>query len=106
MQQSFVKARVLFYAPNRGGRPYVPIRDGYAPYIRAEGLAEDLAIRVNKMPLNGKYETWYDVELELSYHPRIDYSPLVKETAFKLIEGPKIVGEGVVTSPIFERENP
>ena len=104
MQQSFTKARVLFYSPSRGGRPYVPIRDGYAPYIRAEGLSQDLPIRVNKMPLNGKYETRYDVELELSYHPTMDYSPLVEGTAFKLIEGPKTIGEGVITSAIFERE--
>jgi hypothetical protein len=103
MVKSLVRAKVLFYSPGRGGRPFVPIRDGYAPYIRADGLPEDMAIRVNGMPLNGTYETWYDVELELSYHTTLDYSPLVEGTAFRLIEGQKIVGEGVVTSSIFSQ---
>ncbi len=103
MERSYVKAKVLFYSPSRGGRPFVPIRDDYAPYLRSGLFAEDLAIRINGMPLNGNYEIEYEVELELSYHPRIDYSPLMEKSQFKLIEGRKIIGKGIVTSVIYQR---
>ena len=103
MKRSYVKAKVQFYPRTLGGRSCVPFGDGYAPYLRASMLSEDLAIRINGMPSSGQYETEYEVELELSYHPRLDYSQLIEKTAFKLIEGPRIVGRGVITSPIYER---
>jgi hypothetical protein len=101
MQRNYVQARVLFYA--RGGRSTVPIGDGYAPYLRAASFADVLAVRVNGMPLEGKFDTEYGVALELTHHPRIDYSKLKEGTNFFLLEGPKTVGEGVVTSAIYEQ---
>lgn len=100
---SYVKARVKFNARDHGGRPFVPIRDGYAPYVRSAAITQDLPVRVNGMPINGKYEMPYEVEVELMYHPKIDYSPLVEGTEFTLIEGTKTVGEGAITSAIYER---
>jgi translation elongation factor EF-Tu-like GTPase len=100
---SYLKARVEFYSSERGGRPFVPIRDGYAPYVRSAATTQDLPVRVNGMPINGKYEMPYDVEVELMYHPKIDYSALVEGTEFTLVEGTKTVGEGAITSPIYER---
>jgi hypothetical protein len=103
METSYVKARVLLYPMHRGGRPSVLIGDGYAPYVRIAGLASDLPIRINGMPRDGRYEVSYDVELELSYHPRIDYSQLREDVQIQIIEGPKVVGEGVVTSAVYLR---
>lgn len=103
MKLSCVKAKVLFYPPARGGRLIVPTGDGYAPYLRATPCVDDLAIRINGMPPDGKFDTTYDVALELSYHPRIDYAKLKEGIRFLLIEGPKMVGEGVVTSAIYQQ---
>jgi hypothetical protein len=103
VELNYVKASVLFFAPCRGGRHFVPIRDGYAPYVRVGGLAEDLPVRVNGMPINGQYETSYEVDLELSYHPKLSYSALQPNTVFEIIEGPKIIGEGIIISEIFQR---
>jgi hypothetical protein len=101
MSLSHAKAAVLFFSPQRGGRPCVPVLDGYAPYIRSKVLPVDLAIRVNGMPVNGKYETSYNVTLEFTYHPKIDYSALVSGLSFQLVEGLKHIGEGTITSDIF-----
>ena len=100
---SYLKACVQFFSVDHGGRPFVPIRNGYAPYIRSDANAQDLAVRINGMPINGKYETPYDVEIELTYHPRVDYSCLINGTKFTMIEGSKTVGEGTVTSAIYQR---
>jgi len=58
-------------------------------------------LKISAFWTHGSFETEYEVELELSYHPRIDYSPLSEGKKFKLIEGPKMVGEGIVTSMIY-----
>lgn len=101
MQRSYVKAKLLFYPPARGGRQLVPVGDGYAPYLRAGSFTNALAIRVNGMPSEGKFDTEYEAALELTYYPRVDYSKLQEGTRFLLLEGPKTVGEGVVTSAIY-----
>lgn len=44
-------------------------------------------------------ETPAECRLGLLYHPRVDYSPLLPGRAFKIVEGPKPVGEGIVIDP-------
>jgi hypothetical protein len=99
----YVKAQITFYEHERGGRPFVPIRDGYAPYLRVEGSIVDLPVRVIGMPLNGRFGVAHQVELELMYPSKLDYGTLVEGCGFKVVEGPKIVGEGVVLSSAYER---
>ncbi len=102
-----VKAWVRFFAPEEGGRPVPPVGDGYAPYLRTSTGHQGLAIRVNGMPeLGGQFGVPYDVELELSYHPALDYSMVQLGTSFSLVEGPKVVGEGKVISSRYEKSPP
>jgi hypothetical protein len=103
MQRSYLKADVRFYRPEKGGRAFVPVSDGYAPYLRAATLSTDLPARLNGIPSNGKYDTSYEVEIELSYHPKLDYSSLTEGSKVELVEGPKVVGEGIVTSKIYTK---
>ena len=91
------KVRLQFFTPEQGGRPQVPTGDGYAPYARVAG--NDLPVRLVGMPGDGKYETEYEVLLELTYHPSLDYSALAAGTRFELIEGPRVVAQGIVVSP-------
>jgi hypothetical protein len=104
MERNCAKVKVVFYSPTCGGRSVVPINDGYAPYLRTACFAEDLAIRLNSMPSSGNFDTEYEAELELKCHPLIDHSPLTKGTRFLLIEGPRVVGEGVLASAIYQSE--
>jgi hypothetical protein len=98
-----VKARVRFFAPDEGGCLVAPVGDGYAPYLRTSTGKQDLAVRVNGMPeQDGRFSVSYDVELELSYHPAVDYSSLQRGTPFYMIEGRKVVGEGEVTSSQYD----
>lgn len=99
-----VKAQILFFAPSHGGRQAVPIGDGFAPYIRAKMLAEDLPVRINGMPVkNGQFESQYEVEIELMYYSKLDYSSLLSGTEFELIEGVRPIGAGEIISPIYAR---
>jgi hypothetical protein len=82
----------------------MPVGSGYAPYIRASSFKEDLPIRVYGLPASGRFDAEYDAELELSYHPRLDYSALKSGDEFSLIEGVKVIGSGVILSEIFAKE--
>lgn len=103
-RMSYVKAWVRFFAPEEGGRPVLPVGNGYAPYLRTSTGHQDLAIRVNGMPeQGGQFGVPYDVELELSYHPALDYSTVQPGTSFSLVEGPKVIGEGKVIASRYEK---
>lgn len=89
-----IKAIVCFYPPESGGRHCMPVATGYAPYLRVPGEEELYAVRINGMPSDGEYTDECAVEIELTYHPRIDYSSLLEANRFEIIEGSKVVGEG------------
>lgn len=105
MNKTYVRARVVFYAPQRGGRPVVPVGDGYAPYLRLHrATSYGMAVRVNGMPDHGgQYEVFYPVEIELTYYPSQNYTSLTPGATFLLIEGPKAVGEGEIVSWRYEK---
>ncbi|WP_438483192.1 hypothetical protein [Oleiharenicola lentus] len=48
-------------------------------------MKEGLAIRVYGLPASGSFDAEYSAELELSYHPRVDYSALNSGDEFSLI---------------------
>jgi hypothetical protein len=93
----FVKSRVRFFSSTNGGRIVMPTGNGYAPYIRAASLPQDLPIRINGLPDEGNFETEYEVTLELTYTSN-DYSPLAEGSPFSLVEGSRVVAEGRITS--------
>lgn len=102
---NYVKARVVFYSPQRGGRLTVPVGDGYAPYLRPDGFtAYGAAVRVRGMPDHeSQHEVTYAVEIELTYYPHPEYWSLIPGATFLLVEGPKVVGNGEITSEHYER---
>jgi len=105
MKRFYVKADVLFFSSNQGGRFCVPVGDGYAPYLRIVSSEIVFPVRINGMPtVASKFEITYAVELELTYYPQIDYSSLIFGITFELVEGPKVIGNGKITSNKYERE--
>jgi len=100
----YIRAKVLFYPYDRGGRVCLPVGDGYAPYVRIEGASHDLAVRLNGLPLEGIYDVQYDVEMELMYHPQVDYGVMSIGKTFTLVEGIKAIGEGFMVSAILQKE--
>ena len=79
----------------------MPTGNRYAPYVRAALLPQDLPIRVNGLPENGRFNSEYEVTLELTY-PSNDYSPLTEGAPFFLVEGSKVVGEGQIASSMSD----
>lgn len=79
----------------------MPVGSGYAPYLRSGLAAEDLAVRVNDVPAGADFGQTITVTIELSYYPKLDYGALAAGVPFQLIEGPKIVAEGVCKSAII-----
>lgn len=88
------RAIVKFHRPENGGKVQMPEGDGYAPYARVGEGGELRAIRILGLPLDGKFGESYSVELELTYHPQLDYSAILPGGVFQLVEGRRIVGEG------------
>lgn len=99
-RKAYVDARVRFFRYEDGGRPQMPIGSGYAPYIRSQSLQQDLAVRVNNVPAGAELDSEVQVELELSWFPRFNYDALKKGVKFVLVEGPKVVAEGVCCSDL------
>ena len=95
-----IVAEVTFKPHNQGGRPLMPVGSGYAPYLRTSLVSEDLAVRVNEVPSGADFGQVISVLIELSYHPQQDYGALADGVPIQLIEGPKIVAEGVCKSGI------
>lgn len=79
----------------------MPVGSGYAPYLRSALADEDLAVRVNNIPVGADFGQTISVLIELSYYPQQDYGMLADGVPIQLIEGPKIVAEGICKSGII-----
>lgn len=98
-----IRARVTIYSADRGGRR-LPIHltgSRYMPHLVVDGgngeyLGVLFCAEVD-MELTAEIPT--DCDLGLLYHPQVDYSPLLAGRRFKIVEGPKPVGEGIVIDP-------
>ena len=98
---AYVIAEVTFKPHSQGGRPIMPVGSGYAPYLRSSLAGEDLAVRVNNVPDGAQFGESITVSIELSYFPQFDYGALAEGVPIQLIEGPKVVAEGVCKSAII-----
>lgn len=78
-----------------GGR-HAPFSAGYAPYLVVVGTSELLAVRACNSVAVSPGES-AEVPFELMYFPKLDYGGLRTGERVSLVEGPRIVGEGVVT---------
>ena len=79
----------------------MPVGSGYAPYLRSALVAEDLAVRVNDVPVGADFGQTISVLIELSYYPQQDYGNLTDGVPIQLIEGSKTVAEGTCKSRII-----
>lgn len=96
-----VVAEVTFKPHSEGGRPLMPVGNGYAPYLRTQLTDQDLAVRINQVPDGAEHGDTIRVSIELSYYPKFDYGNLIEGTPIQLIEGPKVVAEGRCLSGII-----
>lgn len=98
---AYVLAEVTFKPHSAGGRPMMPVGSGYAPYLRSGLANDDLAVRVNNVPDGAQFGQAISVTIELSYFPKFDYGALADGVPIQLIEGPKVVAEGMCKSSII-----
>lgn len=95
-----ILAEVTFKPHSAGGRAAIPIGSGYAPYLRSGLTHEDLAVRIN-VPSGTQFDQAINITIELSYYPKRDYGALAEGVPIQLMEGPKIIAEGICKSPII-----
>ncbi len=100
-KKAHVVAEVTFKPHDKGGRPVMPVGRGYAPYLRTGLVPEDFAVRVDNVPPGSEFGVAITITLELTYFPKLDYGPLADGVPIKLVEGPKIVAEGICKSSII-----
>jgi hypothetical protein len=79
----------------------MPFGSGYAPYLRSALVAGDLGVRVVNIPTGASFGQTIRVLLELTYHPQQNYGFLEAGVSFMLVEGSRIVAQGVCKSSIF-----
>jgi hypothetical protein len=108
-----VVARVVFFSEKRGGRKSIPCLSScwYMPHIvvessvgeRREPAAGDdpvteeyLGVRFVRGPQDIRTDSPIECELELMYHPSVNYAAVVEGAEFSIREGAKVVGVGIV----------
>lgn len=96
-----IVAEVTFKPYDQGGRSVMPVGSGYAPYLRTGLVPDDLAVRVNNVPAGAEFGAAIMVTIELTYYPQLDYGPLADGVPIMLVEGPKVIAEGICKSPII-----
>lgn len=87
-----------------GGR-HAPLSKNYRPHLTPMGTDEYLAVTVVAV-LSGDQVApgaSAEVEFNLDYHPKIDYSSLAKDAKFEIREGSRAVGTGIVERIINEQ---
>jgi len=89
-----IRAAVSMRDEAQGGR-HAPFTAGYCPHlVVGDGLL--LGVRVAEAPSPVFPGTDAIVSFELLYPDNVDYSALEPGASFNIIEGPNIVGSGVV----------
>lgn len=104
--EQYLKILIRFLSKDEGGRriPLI-LNNNYCPHFRVIGDAEYLGVRFQIE--NERYiepNQWFAAEVELLYHPIVDYKKLKGGQEFEILEGSHVVGHGTVTSPISERD--
>lgn len=90
-----IRAQIRLKATSEGGRQH-PFYEGYSPHVVVEGTDELLGVRVVRCRSLVEPGEEKVLELELMYHPRLDYRGLEPGARFSLVEGAKVIGTGVV----------
>lgn len=90
-------AEVVFSSPESGGRQFMPVGSGYAPYLRCLPSGEDMAVRLHEVPPEVRHGDPFLVTIEIMYEPRIPYAGIEPGSRFDLVEGQRIVASGVCT---------
>lgn len=98
-----IRARVTIYSADRGGRR-LPINltgSRYMPHLVVEGGDGEYlgVVFYSEADMELTADVATDCRLGLLYLPHVDYSPLLPGRAFKIVEGPMPVGEGIVIDP-------
>jgi elongation factor Tu len=93
--------RVSMKTESEGGR-HGPFEAGYCPHFIAEGSSDWLGVRVSSCAGPVAPGETAEIRVELLYHPKLDYSALYPGSKFKLVEGPRTIGDGLVLEDLQE----
>ncbi len=102
-----IKSLVTFLDEEHGGRKNLPVLPSseYRPHIVIQSpdirtaTPEDhyLGVRFLAAPAELSFQLAYECMLELSYHPRVDYSKASAGATFTIREGGRVIGFGTIT---------
>ena len=99
--REIVEAEVSFLAPGSGGRETAPVLRHYRPTCTTEAFPDEhVGIAFDDGP--AEWPGWnlpFRTKLTLSFFPHPWYEPLALHSRFKIQEGGRVVGHGIVVSP-------
>ena len=78
----------------------MPCGTGYSPHFIVIGSEKYLGVRFIDVPINAKPNISYNQQVELLYPDTMEYDSLKEGIEFQIVEGGKIVGQGIVRENI------
>jgi translation elongation factor EF-Tu-like GTPase len=85
----------LSMKPEQAGGRHAPFTAGYAPHLVVVGTTDLLGVRAqNAFAVSPGDKA--EVSFELMYFPNVNYGRLLTGARVDLVEGPHVVGEGMV----------
>ena len=91
-----LQAEIRMLRPEEGRRP-IAIQPGYRPHLRVGAAGTYLGVSLAAGPDRIEPGDSAVVTFELLYEG-VDYSPLTVGARFDILEGPIVVGKGIVLS--------
>ena len=96
MEKKLIEVEVTFKSEENGGRPQLPEGSGYSPHFIAKS-GTMLGVVFVDFPEEAKFGEVVKCKVGLLYHPNEMYDELIGGTDFQIVEGAKVVGNGVVS---------
>ena len=96
--KSDAEVSVAFLRHDEGGRKRPPLLNGYCPHLRVPPSKEMLGVRFVDGPETHSAGDTVHAVIEFLYKPQVSYDALVIGARFEIVEGPTIVGHGVIAA--------
>jgi len=102
----YASANIQLFRPEDGGRshPVSGVGCQYRPHLRVDSDSEYLGVCLVDGPVVISPGDQANVTFLLIYS--VDYSPLKPNQTFQIVEGPHVVGRGIITKRWAQSSSP
>lgn len=93
-----IEVRVKFFSHEAGGRKRPPLLQGYRPHFVVPPREEMLGVEFAYGPSDYQPNEEVAARVICLYEPSVSYDTLIVGADFEIVEGPKVVGIGIVAA--------